>query len=149
MLNNREELNKKGLSFDYPFDDAGGLLRYNRALGRLDAHCGAHLGSCKMDRSLRKGCIGLNLSWLQCSAENKTDHNVSKWTCSDSTGYEARKKCRDDFIARAEREGGVCNDILVREFDCALQMLSLNSYRCKILILLITPIKYIQQHKPD
>ena len=106
-------------------DVPGGWLRYNRALGRLDAHCGAHLGSCKMDRSLRKGCIGLNLSWLQCSAENKTDHNVSKWRCSDSTGFEARHQLEQRACPIPPHHLGAeiecCRELLLGNYGLEIQ----------------------------
>ena len=79
----------------------GGWVRYSQEKGRLDSHCRYHDG-CKMDRTLRKGSIGLALAWLQAGqGGDKAFHVTAKETLSSAEGFEARSAARADFRERA------------------------------------------------
>ena len=81
---------------------AGGWLRFNPALGRLDGHCEFHGPLCKMDRRLRKGTVGLTLAWLAAGSEgDKAQHVVLKATLSGAAGLEARAGSRAAFAEAA------------------------------------------------
>ena len=57
---------------------SGGWFHFSAELGRLDAHCGQHSGGCKMDRTLKKGTIGLSMAWLSHVCESKDQHDGAK-----------------------------------------------------------------------
>ena len=77
----------------------GGWLRYNATIGRLDAHCAAHAG-CKMDRTLRKGPVGLLCAWLAVAADvpDRAAHSVMKWGLSQREALPQRLQARNDFV---------------------------------------------------
>jgi len=111
----------------------GGWFYYSETLMRLDAHCHVHT-KCAMNRTLRKGPIGLLMAWLE-SAEtcaSKEDHDQAKEDLSHGDSREARVRGRDAFglhdrsglpgfdaVARHEKElrGGDTSEPM--QIDCA------------------------------
>ena len=56
-----------------------GWFMYSEKLSRLDSHCMMH-SNCRMNRTLRRGCLGLCASWLQATAD-----------CSDKDAHDTMK----------------------------------------------------------
>ena len=51
-----------------------------------------------MDRTLRKGTVGLTLAWLAAGGEvDKLDHTGKKAELSSEAGLHLRQACRDAF----------------------------------------------------
>ena len=91
-----------GEASDYRvLDVPGGVLRFSKRLGALNAHCGPHCGNkCKMDRTLvrrdgdrteRGRPVGLLMAWLQMGT-----------TCEHAAHLLGRKsmRLRDAYAAR-------------------------------------------------
>ena len=74
----------------------GGWLLWSHALERLDSHCHVHKG-CRMNRSLRKGPLGLALAWLGAAADcaDKASHDQQKEDISRE--YDKRAAGRETF----------------------------------------------------
>lgn len=89
----------------------GGWMRFSETLGRLDAHCGRHDG-CKMDRSLKKGPLGLCVAWLATPAADKVAHTELKFVLSQESALQERRLARDRFRASAEVSGGLFQKVL-------------------------------------
>ena len=81
-----------------------GWLRYSKVHQRLDCHCGTHPG-CKMDRSLRKGNIGLAVLWLRSLGGDKEDHAINKKLLSLSDKQVDRQRGRDEYKLEMESRG--------------------------------------------
>ena len=97
------------------FPVKGGYLRFNRTLRRLDAHCTqAHCkpSGCKMDRSIAKGVVGLQLAWLAHETTYKEMHDVQKGIISSEAELELRTKARAEFSLLASTHGGLPKEIL-------------------------------------
>lgn len=95
---------------------ASGWLRFNSSLGRLDAHCRSHPG-CKMDRSLKKGPIGLCMAWLSHRSGDKAEHDTAKVTLSAACSFAERQEGRQAFRALAADRGSVFQEALDRESE--------------------------------
>ena len=95
----------------------GGWFRYSPSARRLDAHCRAHGASCKMDRSLRKGPIGLACLWLVSKAGNKIEHDRLKYTLSQADKHIDRERARASFQALAATNLGDYKAIVDLELD--------------------------------
>ena len=94
----------------------GGWLKFNDVLGRLDSHCQRHGRSCKMDRDMKKGVIGLHSLWLSdTTAKTKKDHDLLKAELSSAKYFEQRQKKRELYTNMANLHGGVYNEILLAE----------------------------------
>ena len=79
----------------------GGWLRYNTVKERCDSHCGTHAG-CKMDRTTRKGALGLSLAWLEAGVNStRFEHIVLKDTLSNASSFSIRNAARQSFVADA------------------------------------------------
>ncbi len=92
----------------------GGYLKFSESAGRLDAHCGLHDG-CKMDRSLRRGALGLSIAWLQSRAADKKDHDLLKEQLSSSAEWQKRVEGRKYFEELASQHGGLYTAVLDAE----------------------------------
>jgi len=93
----------------------GGWLRYSETYGRCDAHCRRHGGGCKMDRSLKKGPVGLEMAWLGAPAITKADHDAMKTTLSAEAAHGNRVHARNRFLAIAGKKLGTYRDIVEHE----------------------------------
>ena len=92
-------------------------MLYNPVLRRLDAHCTRH-ASCKMDRVVGKGVIGLSTEWLlQADNGGKDDHEACKATLSALGGIEDRRHGRATFVEYASAQAGVWDDVLAKELE--------------------------------
>ena len=76
-----------------------GTFTWNEQLGRLDGHCGVEgHDKCRLNRQLRKGCIGLVTAWLL--ATHEAHHNVEKFHHDQLKEDLSGKACKE------LREGG-------------------------------------------
>ena len=84
---------------------SGGWLLWNESEGRLDSHCPTH-ASCRMNKMLRKGPVGLALAWLADDSihvpNDKTSHDIAKEILSSQEHLEVRKASRRRFESYAE-----------------------------------------------
>ena len=98
-------------------DVEGGWLRFSKNIGRLDGHCKRHGIGCKMDRTLRRGTLGLTLAWLADTvADTKEDHDMFKVFLSAAEGFDRRESARARFVSAAS--GGLAQTIL----DCEREL---------------------------
>ena len=95
----------------------GGTLRFNKRLQRLDAHCSQTWGTCKADRTLRKGPIGFVMLWLASESATKAEQVAKKGTCSASAMFDARVSSRAAFVAAAASQGGFFQEVLECELE--------------------------------
>ena len=74
-----------------------------------------------MDRSLKKGPVGLACAWLalhsHVSIHTKLDHDVLKAVIGSASGLADRKLARDAFAAQAQAEGGLFLQVLEAEYE--------------------------------
>ena len=69
-----------------------------------------------MDRSLKRGAIGLSCAWLMVHQKLSKDvHQAMKQVLSEVGSEEARVKARDVFVGMANEKGGLYKDILDEE----------------------------------
>ena len=68
-----------------------------------------------MDRTLKKGTIGLSVAWLAHAAADKQRHDELKRELSSGDALGLRQRARQQFRDRADVEGGLPMRICVRE----------------------------------
>ena len=70
-----------------------------------------------MDRTLKRGCIGLCVSWLQSHRDEKDVHSVDKAILSAAEGRAKRVEGRKAFKDLLDLEGGVFQAVWEKEFE--------------------------------
>ena len=84
-----------------------GTFAWNEQLGRLDGHCGVEgHEKCRLNRQLRKGCIGLVTAWLLATHEAPATRSF--------TMTSSRKICRVRAPRNFERAVGRSSKICAR-----------------------------------
>ena len=96
-------------------DVLGGWLRYSETMARLDAHCAQHGPSCKMDRALKKGPVGLVVAWLAHTCGTKVEHDTAKGHISSHAARAQRLGGRATFKSMAASRGGQYQAVLQQE----------------------------------
>ena len=85
----------------------GGWLRWNEAKGKCDAHCAAH-HLCRLNRTLARGAIGLQMAWLEESLNDPShdfaSHALQKEIISGPGAFDRRFAAREEFQAVALSE---------------------------------------------
>ena len=97
-----------------------GWFMYSERLSRLDSHCMMHRG-CRMNRTLRRGCVGLCTAWLQATADclDKEAHDTMKLVLSREESRDDREAGRRMFNAAAIEGGaqGLFAQVVAQEID--------------------------------
>ena len=81
-----------------------GWIKYHPVELKIDSHCERHGKSCKMDRKMARGSIGLSVAWLKRGLDctHRSDHIVEKAAISSSDCRELRVAGRQEFTLRSE-----------------------------------------------
>ena len=72
-----------------------GTLTWNEQFGRLDGHCGVEgHEKCRLNRQLRKGCIGLVTAWLLATHEAPGNEKFHHAQLKEDISGKGSKKLR-------------------------------------------------------
>ena len=90
-----------------------GVFLFSASLMRLDAHCVDH--GCRMNRTLRRGPIGLSYAWLANGCGGKGLHDEDKQILSAVASYDIRADARRAFCALADAAAGHPQHAIIAE----------------------------------